>query len=136
MLIDIENWESSSVGQYIELNMNSINQQANSSKDEELTGYSEESKLEQKDSNEELKNETASSSVRNNEKQLLSSVLPPNDVSKEYENTGPEMEEMSNFSVNATGGSIVLKDATSWAKFSRVNDYQIRFILDLIILQI
>ena len=116
--------------------MNSINQQANSSKDEELTGYSEESKLEQKDSNEELKNETASSSVRNNEKQLLSSVLPPNDVSKEYENTGPEMEEMSNFSVNATGGSIVLKDATSWAKFSRVNDYQIRFILDLIILQI
>ena len=113
--------------------MNSINQQENSSKDEEFTRYNEKSELEQKDSNEELINETTSSSDRNNEKQF-SSVLPPNDVSNEYENTGLEMEEMSNFSVNATGRSMILKVATSWAKFSRVNDYQIRFILDLIIL--
>ena len=66
--------------------MNSINQQENSSKDEKLIGYKEESKLEQNDSNEEQKNETTSSFVRNNEKQLLSSILPANDVSNEYEN--------------------------------------------------
>ena len=95
--------------------MNSINQQENSSKDEEFTRYNEKSELEQKDSNEELINETTSSSDRNNEKQLLSSVLPPNDVSNEYENTGPEMEEMSNSSANATGGSIISKVVISLA---------------------
>ena len=63
----------------------------------------------EKQTNEEQKNEIASSSVRNNEKQLLSSVSQESDVSNKYENAVPEREGISTSSVNATGGSILSK---------------------------
>ena len=96
--------------------MESINQQENLLNNEHLLRPNEESKLEERDSDEQRKNTTASSPLRNNGKQLLSSLTPANDVSNENENAAHEIEEISNSSENATGGSILLKVAVFWAQ--------------------